>query len=83
MTRWLPGIYKDKIIYINRLETEPPLRQFTDQTTEATISKFGSGMLYTSIRMKMGIIKSVLIKQFPLYLGSHKSHHASFTQLLN
>ena len=37
----------------------------TDQTTEATISKFGSGVLY-SIRMKMGIIKSVLIKGFIL-----------------
>ena len=50
-------------IYINNLETEPPLRHLTDQTTEATISKFGSGVLY-SIRMKMGIIKGVLIKAF-------------------
>ena len=50
---------------INNLKTEPPLRHFTDQTTEATISKFGSGVLY-SIRMKMGIIKSVLIKAFIL-----------------
>ena len=33
---------------------------FTDQTAEATISKFGLGVLY-SIRMKMGIIKSVLM----------------------
>ena len=54
------------VIYnINNLETEPPLRHFIDQTTEATISKFGSGVLY-SIRMKMGIIKSVLIKGFIL-----------------
>ena len=110
-------------IYINNLETEPSLRHFTDQTTEATISKFGSGVLY-SIGMEVGIIKSVLIKGFmkkksfflcqlcilkigfglilpiravlinyhkkrerrlhlqykgfPLYLGSHESHHASF-----
>ena len=38
-----------------------PLFHFTDQTAEATISKFGSGLLY-SIRVKMGIIKRVLIK---------------------
>ena len=50
-------------IYINNLETEPPLRHFTDQNTEVTISKFGLGVLY-SIRMKMGIIKSVLIRGF-------------------
>ena len=50
-------------IYINNLATEPPLLHFTDQTTEATISKFGSDVLY-SIRMKMGITKSVLIKGF-------------------
>ena len=50
-------------IYINNLETEPPLRHFTDQTTEATISKFGPCVLY-SIRMKMEIIKSVLIRGF-------------------
>ena len=36
---------------------------FTDQTTEATIFKFGSGVLH-SFRMKMGSIKSVLIKVF-------------------
>ena len=53
------------LIYINNLETEPPLRHFTDQTTEATISKFGFDVLY-SIRMKIGIIKSVLIKAFIL-----------------
>ena len=51
------------IVYIKNFETEPPLRHFTDKTTEATISKFGSGVLY-SIRMKVGIIKSVLIKAF-------------------
>ena len=28
---------------------------FTDQTTEATLSKFGVGVLY-SIRMKIGIV---------------------------
>ena len=50
-----------KKIYINHLKTKRPLRYFTDQTTEATISKFGSGVLY-SIRIKIGIIKSVLIK---------------------
>ena len=50
-------------IYINNLETDPPLRHFTDQTTEATISKFGPCVLY-SIRMKMEIIKSVLIRGF-------------------
>ena len=49
--------------YINNLETERPLPRFTDQTTEATISKFGSGVLY-SIRMKIGIIKNVMIKAF-------------------
>ena len=49
--------------YIDNLETERPLPRFTDQTTEATISKFGSGVLY-SIRMKIGIIKNVMIKAF-------------------
>ena len=39
------------------------MRHFTDQTTEPTISKFGSSVLY-SIRMKMGIIESVLIIAF-------------------
>ena len=42
-----------------------PLRHFTDQTIEAAISKFDLGVLY-STRMKMGIIKSVLIKEFIL-----------------
>ena len=41
------------------------MRHFTDKTTEATISKFGSGVLY-GMRMKVGIIKSVLIKAFIL-----------------
>ena len=50
-------------MYNNNLENEPPLRHITHQTKEATISKFGSDVLY-SIRMKMGIIKSVLIKTF-------------------
>ena len=50
-------------IYINNLETEPPLRHFTGQNTEATISKCGSSVLY-SIRMKMGIIRSVLLQAF-------------------
>ena len=50
-------------ICINNLETERPLRHFTDQPTEATISKFGSSVLY-SIRTKMGIIKSGLIKAY-------------------
>ena len=35
----------------------------TKLTTEATISKFGSGVLY-SIRMKMAIIKSAMVKAF-------------------
>ena len=48
-------------IFINNFETEPTLPQFTDQTTEATISKFGSVVLY-SIKTKMRNIKSVLIK---------------------
>ena len=39
------------------------MRHFTDQTTEATTSKFDSGVLY-SIRMRMEIIKSVLIEAF-------------------
>ena len=47
----------------NNLETERPLRHFTDQPTEATISKCGSIVLY-SIRMKMEIIKRVLINAF-------------------
>ena len=50
-------------IYIYHLETEPSLRHFTDQTAEATISKLGSGVLY-SIRLKMWIIKSVWMKAF-------------------
>ena len=44
------------LIYINNLEAERPFRHFTDQTTKATISKVGSGVLY-GIMMKMGIIK--------------------------
>ena len=48
-------------IYVNNLEFECPLGNFTDQATEVTISTFGSGVLY-SIRMKMGTIKSLLIK---------------------
>ena len=40
-----------------------PLRRLTDQTTEATISKVGLSVLY-SIKTKMRIIKSVLIKGF-------------------
>ena len=39
------------------------LCHFTDQTLEATNSKFGLRVLY-SIRTKMEIIKSVLIKNF-------------------
>ena len=37
------------------------MRHFTDQTTDATISKFGLGVL-NSIRMKKGIFKRVLIE---------------------
>ena len=48
---------------MNNLDTERPLRHFTDQTTEGTISKLGSSVLFR-IRMKMEIIKSVLIKAF-------------------
>ena len=48
------------------------MRHFTDQTTEATISKFVSSVLY-SIRRKMGIIKSVfntaLIKKKKLFFS--------------
>ena len=50
-------------VIINNLVTERPLRHFTDQTTEATISECGSIVQY-SIRMKMEIIKRVLINAF-------------------
>ena len=39
------------------------MRHFTGQTTEAKTPKFGLGVPY-SIRIKTGIIKSVLIKAF-------------------
>ena len=50
-------------IYINKFENCTPLCHFTNQTAQATLSKFGLGVLY-SIAMKMGIIKNVLIKAF-------------------
>ena len=51
-----------QLIYIDNLETTA-LCHFTDQTTEAAISKFCLGVL-NSIRTKKGINKSVLIKAF-------------------
>ena len=50
--------FSAQFIYIDNLKTEPPVRHFKDQITEATNSKFGSDVLY-SIRMKMGIIKKM------------------------
>ena len=62
---------KSKLTYVNNVETEPPLRHFTDQTTEATILKYGSGVLF-SIRLTMEIIESVLINAFVLFLIQKK-----------
>ena len=44
------------VIYINNLETVPLCVNLQTTTTEATIFKFGSGVLY-SIRMKMELSK--------------------------